>query len=167
MLLTLSYKLRFTVCRSYKPLFLNNPLGSSVPWLCVVDFIAGIKKPQIIADLGFWCLSLTMTYSHMGRPHTTIGDTSFHYWVRDGIRWFQRSMVVKQFFLRSRFSLAWWSSSLIRHAIVALNLCVLQTFGSQFVLPKLFGCYMVKSHGQLVLVSSMPHSTYTPNLSTL
>ena len=23
--------------------------------------------------------SLTMTYSHMGRPHTTIGDTSFHF----------------------------------------------------------------------------------------
>ena len=27
-------------------------------------------------------------------------------------------------------------------------------------------CYMVKPHEQLVLVSSMPHSTYTPNLST-
>ena len=38
-----------------------------------------------------------MTYSHMGRPHTTIGDASFHCSVRDGIRWFQRSMVVKQF----------------------------------------------------------------------
>jgi len=25
---------------------------------------------------------------------------------------------------------------------------------------------MVKPHEQLVLVSSMPHSTYTPNLST-
>ena len=31
---------------------------------------------------------------------------------------------------------------------------------------KLFGCYMVKPHGQLVLVSSTPHSAYTPNLST-
>ena len=30
----------------------------------------------------------------------------------------------------------------------------------------LFGCYMVKPHGQLVLVSSTPHSAYTPNLST-
>ena len=26
--------------------------------------------------------------------------------------------------------------------------------------------YMVKPHESLVLVSSMPHSTYTPNLST-
>lgn len=35
-------------------------------------------------------------------------------------------------------------------------------FGSR----KLLGCYMVKPHGQLVLVSSTPHSAYTPNLST-
>src|SRR5690554_7938377 len=31
---------------------------------------------------------------------------------------------------------------------------------------RLFGCYMVKPHGQLVLVSSTPHSAYTPSLST-
>ena len=31
---------------------------------------------------------------------------------------------------------------------------------------RLLGCYMVKPHGQLVLVSSTPHSAYTPNLST-
>src|SRR5690606_29261364 len=32
--------------------------------------------------------------------------------------------------------------------------------------PGLLGCYMVKPHGQLVLVSSTPHSAYTPSLST-
>ncbi|MET4009136.1 hypothetical protein ACVKXK_004201, partial [Pseudomonas sp. PvP101] len=37
------------------------------------------KNPQRISDEGFWNLILTMTYSHMGKPHTTIGDTSFHY----------------------------------------------------------------------------------------
>lgn len=31
---------------------------------------------------------------------------------------------------------------------------------------KLLGCYMVKPHGQLVQVSSTPHSAYTPCLST-
>ncbi len=31
---------------------------------------------------------------------------------------------------------------------------------------KLLGCYMVKPHGQLVWVSSTPHSAYTPHLST-
>lgn len=35
-----------------------------------------------------------------------------------------------------------------------------------FRVVKLLGCYMVKPHGQLVLVSSTPHSAYTPNLST-
>ena len=48
---------------------------------------------------------------------------------------------------------------------------MLRTFG-RFVFTtaicasKLLGCYMVKPHGQLVLVSSTPHSAYTPNLST-
>ena len=38
-----------------------------------------------------------MTYSHMGKPHTTIGAKRFHYWVRDGIRWFPLAIVVRQF----------------------------------------------------------------------
>lgn len=37
------------------------------------------KTPDQFPDRGFWCRCLTMTYSHMGRPHTTIGDASFHY----------------------------------------------------------------------------------------
>ncbi len=46
--------------------------------------------------------------------------------------------------------------------------CVLYTFNSVLVLSpsKPLGCCMVKPHGQLVSVSSMPHSTYTPDLST-
>ena len=39
-------------------------------------------------------------------------------------------------------------------------------FAFQLEACKLLGCYMVKPHGQLVLVSSTPHSAYTPNLST-
>ncbi|RMS24674.1 hypothetical protein ALP69_101271 [Pseudomonas syringae pv. aceris] len=37
------------------------------------------KNPQRVSEEGFWNSILTMTYSHMGKPHTTIGDTSFHY----------------------------------------------------------------------------------------
>ncbi len=37
------------------------------------------KTPHRVSDEGFWNLILTMTYSHMGKPHTTIGDASFHY----------------------------------------------------------------------------------------
>ena len=56
--------------------------GLGKGWLIGPDwslFSLGIKKPQTIADLGFYCSSLTVTYSHMGRPHTTIGDASFHF----------------------------------------------------------------------------------------
>ena len=38
-----------------------------------------IAKTPTVSDRGFLFRSLTMTYSHMGRPHTTIGDTSFHF----------------------------------------------------------------------------------------
>ncbi len=46
--------------------------------------------------------------------------------------------------------------------------CALYTFNSVLVSSpsKPLGCCMVKPHGQLVSVSSMPHSTYTPDLST-
>ncbi|QBL28141.1 hypothetical protein IPC550_13000 [Pseudomonas aeruginosa] len=39
-------------------------------------------------------------------------------------------------------------------------------FTLQHTIIRLFGCYMVKPHGQLVLVSSTPHNAYTPSLST-
>ncbi len=57
------------------------------------------KKPNhwVIGLFVFGCLA--MTYSHMGKPHTTIGEVLFHFWVRDGIRWFQYSMVAKQFLI--------------------------------------------------------------------
>ncbi|MCK1787079.1 hypothetical protein L9Z73_22840, partial [Pseudomonas sp. TNT11] len=34
------------------------------------------KTPVCVSKQGFWNLILTMTYSHMGKPHTTIGDAS-------------------------------------------------------------------------------------------
>ena len=37
-----------------------------------------------------------MSYSHMGRPHTTIGAEQFHFRVRDGIGWVTFAMVTKQ-----------------------------------------------------------------------
>ena len=57
--------------------------------------------------------------------------------------------------------------------VIELVFCEVQTFGlyrlhtpQSGLSIKLLGCYMVKPHGQLVLVSSTPHSAYTPNLST-
>ena len=37
------------------------------------------KTPVCVSKQGFRNLILTMTYSHMGKPHTTIGDASFHF----------------------------------------------------------------------------------------
>ena len=41
-------------------------------------YILSIKKPRTLANPGSSIGSLTMTYSHMGKPHTTIGDEPFH-----------------------------------------------------------------------------------------
>ncbi|WP_218574356.1 hypothetical protein, partial [Pseudomonas sp. PB120] len=51
---------------------------SDLPSMRRRNFPAGKTKPQLLAQLGFRNLILTMTYSHMGKPHTTIGDASFH-----------------------------------------------------------------------------------------
>ncbi|GEM_PF-1853070 len=50
---------------------------SNVP-VKFMDFYIN-KTPDCVSNQGFWNLILTMTYSHMGKPHTTIGDASFHY----------------------------------------------------------------------------------------
>ena len=42
-------------------------------------YLAKNKTPVCVSRQGFWNSILTMTYSHMGKPHTTIGDASFHY----------------------------------------------------------------------------------------
>ena len=63
---------------------------------------------------------------------------------------------------------------LVRHSsefgyvmfVVRCELSVRIIFTTAICVSKLLGCYMVKPHGQLVLVSSTPHSAYTPNLST-
>ncbi|MGC5704463.1 hypothetical protein J4P02_30105, partial [Pseudomonas sp. NFXW11] len=51
-----------------------NPTSAPVPGF----FHRAKTKPQLLSQLGFRNLILTMTYSHMGKPHTTIGDASFH-----------------------------------------------------------------------------------------
>lgn len=79
-------------------------------------------------------------------------------------------MVVKKFGVPTRLS----TRRQIGYAIV-FGVFAIRTFGSFRLhtpqsglsrVRKLLGCYMVKPHGQLVLVSSTPHSAYTPNLST-
>ena len=61
----------------------------------VNNFFIGNKKATLLGGF-FWMRSLAVSYSHMGRPHTTIGAIAFHFWVRDGIRWFHNAMAAKQ-----------------------------------------------------------------------
>ena len=37
------------------------------------------KAPSQNCERGFSIWSLALTYSHMGKPHTTIGDAPFHF----------------------------------------------------------------------------------------
>ena len=110
---------------------------------------------------------LTMTYSHMEKLHTTIGAKRFHFRVRHGIGWFTLAMVVRR------------NGGILR--CLSLEACGLGTrnmnHADRYVvdpvaipavcLGKPLGCYMVKPHGQLVLVSSTHCCASTPSLSTL
>ncbi len=110
---------------------------------------------------------LTMTYSHMEKLHTTIGAKRFHFRVRHGIGWFTLAMVVRR------------NGGTLR--CLSLEACGLATrnmnHADRYVvdpvaipavcLRKPLGCYMVKPHGQLVLVSSTHCCASTPSLSTL
>ena len=49
------------------------------------------QKPPMHSHQGF-VSGLAVTYSHMGMPHTTIGITAFHFWVRYGVRWAHRTI---------------------------------------------------------------------------
>ena len=52
--------------------------AEAAPTTGTIFFERTNKTPERVSDQGFWNLILTMTYSHMGKPHTTIGDASFH-----------------------------------------------------------------------------------------
>ena len=85
---------------------------------------------------------LAVTYSHLAYGQTTIGAERFHFRVRNGIGWFPPAMTARKTVARAADR---------RHAGMYGNVddaaCVASTE------LRLLGCYMVKPHGQLVLVS--------------
>ena len=82
-----------------------------------------------------------MTYSHLAYGQTTIGAERFHFRVRNGIGWFPPAMTA-----RKTGACAADRSGAGMFGILE-TLCVASTE------LRLLGCYMVKPHGQLVLVS--------------
>ena len=56
----------------------------------------GNKKAATLRVAAFRNKILAVSYSHMGRPHTTIGAERFHFRVRDGIGWFPLAIAARQ-----------------------------------------------------------------------
>ena len=68
----------------------------SIAWSMVGLQLAQIKKAPILSNQGFLNKILAVSYSHMGRPHTTIGAERFHFRVRKGIGWFPLAIAARK-----------------------------------------------------------------------
>ena len=68
-------------------------LSSAVCLSPLLPFLTN-KKPRP-CDRGSFHIYLAVPYSHMGKPHTTIGISAFHFWVRYGVRWDHRSIAAR------------------------------------------------------------------------
>ncbi len=110
------------------------------------------KKSPGRLDLGSLIKSLAIPYFYMATCHTIIGAKRFHCRVRDGIGWATLAMFTKQTGQIGFFSLS-PTSSLEICTLFLLLVLSLQAKCLLTLTHKPIGCYMVKPHGQLVLVS--------------
>ena len=84
--------------------------------------------------------SLAMSYSHMGKPHTTIGAIVFHFWVRHGIRWVHNAMVAKQNFAFTFSFFKNWRQNNLESLLKVLSLqthssvCIFESIKTPWVL---------------------------------
>ena len=111
------------------------------------------KRPASQRLAGLENRRLAVTYFHMGKPHTIIGAERFHYRVRDGVGWFPLAMAARQL---ERTQVR--TGVLIREVVLASS--------APSAPQAMLGRYMVKPHGQLVLVSFTHCCASTPSLST-
>src|SRR3984957_20486756 len=98
--------------------------------------------------------SLAVTYFHIDKVDTSIGAERFHFRVRKGIGWFPLAMAARQTGCKgaeSSLSPSANSYNLFR-CLVAFKI-INRALHRDSTLGKSLGCYMVKPHGQLVLVS--------------
>src|SRR5882757_4530211 len=106
--------------------------------------------------------SLAVTYFHIDKVDTSIGAERFHFRVRKGIGWFPLAMAARQNGCRGtshvwpRHEFSQFVSSLKRWLESSHSRSINQVVPYTISLTlkgKSLGCYMVKPHGQLVLVS--------------
>ena len=109
------------------------------------------KSPRRFPYGGFVVKSLAVTYFRIDKANTSIGAERFHFRVRKGIGWFPLAMAARQTVCDGRVM-----ARPPRIRAICFDLC---RKSSQYpitichVRDKSLGCYMVKPHGQLVLVS--------------
>jgi hypothetical protein len=112
------------------------------------------KKPPPAFDRGGFSIqikSLAVTYFRIDKANTSIGAERFHFRVRKGIGWFPLAMAARQTVCNGRVM-----ARPPRIRTICFDVC---RKSSQYpttichVRDKSLGCYMVKPHGQLVLVS--------------
>ena len=94
-----------------------------------------------------------------GQLHTIIGAKWFHFWVRDGIRWYPLALVARQKLVERKLG------PCVSRELSEIHIRL--RYFNLYNSSKQLRCYMVKSHGQLVLVSWTHYCAFTPSLSTL
>ena len=85
---------------------------------------------------------LAVTYSHLAYGQTTIGAERFHFRVRNGIGWFPPAMTARKTVACAAIA----QRGPVRNVEKRNDVSHPRSL-------RLLGCYMVKPHGQLVLVS--------------
>ena len=75
----------------------ENPNSLTGPEILGLPHLPMCKKAAPLRERLLLKISLAVSYSHMGRPHTTIGAERFHFRVRNGIGWFPLAIAARQF----------------------------------------------------------------------
>ena len=97
---------------------------------------------------------LAVSYSHMGRPHTTIGAERFHFRVRNGIGWFPLAIAARKTVgVIGHRGLDHSRMLRINNNLDLLTSCQASHTCRFAYFAKMFWRYMAKPHEQLVLVS--------------
>ena len=118
------------------------------------------KPPSLVKAMGVpfhQIKSLAVTYFHIDKVDTSIGAERFHFRVRKGIGWFPLAMAARQTSCYGSVSChaPAANSSNLFSTFVAIESIEPTGFARhvRYNMDKSLGCYMVKPHGQLVLVS--------------
>src|SRR3984957_7473704 len=95
--------------------------------------------------------SLAVTYFHIDKANTSIGAERFHFRVRKGIGWFPLAMAARQTGCNGRVMAP--PPRILTICFRRMSQSSQNPITNCHVRDKSLGCYMVKPHGQLVLVS--------------